>query len=172
MFYAFDSTKSCGDRRHCIKTQTFANVCRHQCCPDIYKSGEKLFKVVIKNFRDTSLYECQSLIFSHSSCIRHPLCDTSFGHIRSLFTLSLGQWCYKEKKDKKEPTENLTRCLTARVIMIPFGYQLPFLCTEISTDYSSLGMATMEVNCNLKMLINFFKFFLSTYFREIDELPH
>ena len=31
VFYAFDSTKSCGDRRHCIKTQTFANVFRHHC---------------------------------------------------------------------------------------------------------------------------------------------
>ena len=81
VFYAFDSTKSCGDRRHCIKTQTFANVFRHHCSrADIYKSGQKWFKVVIRNFRDSSLYECQSLIFSHLSCIRHPVCDASFGH--------------------------------------------------------------------------------------------
>ena len=40
--YAFDSTKSVGDHRHCIKTQTFANVLRHHCSsPDIYKSGQK-----------------------------------------------------------------------------------------------------------------------------------
>ena len=61
--------------------------------------------VVIKNFRDTSLYECQSLIFSHLlrlSCIRHPVCDTSCGHIGSLMRYLLA-------------TENLTRRLTARV---------------------------------------------------------
>ena len=44
VFYAFDSTKSCGDRRHCIKTQTFANSFRHHCSTaDIYKSGQKWF---------------------------------------------------------------------------------------------------------------------------------
>ena len=41
--------------RHCIKTQTFASVFRHQCSsPDIYRFGQKLFQVIIKNFRDTS----------------------------------------------------------------------------------------------------------------------
>ena len=79
------STKSCGDHWHCIKTQTFASVFRHHCSsPDMYRSGQKWFKVVIKNFRDTSLYDCFSLIFSHLSCICHLACDTSFGHIQSL----------------------------------------------------------------------------------------
>ena len=36
------STKSCGDHWHCIKTQTFASVFRHQCSsPDIYRFGQK-----------------------------------------------------------------------------------------------------------------------------------
>ena len=36
------STKSCGDHRHCIKTQTFASVFRHHCSsPDIYRFGQK-----------------------------------------------------------------------------------------------------------------------------------
>ena len=48
------STKSCGDHWHCIKTQTFATVFRHHCSsPDIYRFGQKWFKVVIKNFRDS-----------------------------------------------------------------------------------------------------------------------
>ena len=39
------------------KTQTFASVFRHQCSsPDIYRFGQKWFKVIIKNFRDTSFY--------------------------------------------------------------------------------------------------------------------
>ena len=42
------STKSCGDRRHCIKTPTFANVFYHHCSsPDIYRSRQKWVKAVI-----------------------------------------------------------------------------------------------------------------------------
>ena len=102
--------KSCGDHWHCIKTQTFASVFRHHCSsPDTYKSGQKWFKVVIRNVRDTSLYECQSLIFNHLSCIRHPVCDTSFGrHLRSLFGQLHTHTHTQKKKIKKNATENFS----------------------------------------------------------------
>ena len=97
--FSTPSTKSCGDHWHCIKTQTFASVFRYHCSStDMYRFGQKWLKVVIKNFRDTFLYECVSLIFSHLSCICHLVCDTSFRHIQSLmhsytksYVLSLGK---------------------------------------------------------------------------------
>ena len=101
------STKSCGDHWHCIKTQTFTSVFRHHCSsPDIYRFGQKLFKVVIKNFRDTSLYECLGLIRRHLSCIRHLVFDTSliWSYTKS-YALSLGQSRHKKKKKKEKKKE-------------------------------------------------------------------
>ena len=84
---------------NCIKTQTFASVFRHHCpSPYIYRFGQKWFKVIIKNFRVTSLYECLSLIYK-------VLCIISW-------TIAT----QKKKGRKKNATENLTWHLTARVI--------------------------------------------------------
>ena len=60
--------------------------------------------------RDISLYECQSLIFSHLSCIRHLVCDTSFGHIRRslpyLWTIATRKKINKKNKKERDPELN------------------------------------------------------------------
>ena len=100
---------------HCIKTQTFASVFRHQCSsPDIYRFGQCSLRISEK-----LLFIIISLIFSRLSCIRHPVCDTSFGHIRILMRYLLTNRDTKKKKEKRicERDPELNSCrLTARVI--------------------------------------------------------
>ena len=58
--------------------------------------------------RDISLYECQSLIFSHLSCIRHLVYNTSFGHMRRSLHYQFGRSRHEKKKKKeRDPELNL-----------------------------------------------------------------